>query len=426
MNKLIVIPITFILSFSAYAKDFYIDPSKGFMLNSGTAEMPWKTLQEVVSNGLIQTKTKEGVVINPNGPIKAGDTLILRTGYHGNVYIKNAYNDSVINIVAENGNLPSLSSLRIDSAKNWLFNGLTISGSFANPKQTGGALVIMGMSSYFGPVDSVQIMNCTIYTDERMESIWTSSDWNTKSSGGVNIAASSLNVVVRNNYIYNVNYGVAASGLNSLVEGNVISMFANDGIRIAANGTTVRDNVITNNINAANGNHDDGIQDYGGQNNINISGNIVYEREYGNNVLPEPLQGIGLFDGPYSNIQIQNNLVKMTAWHGIALYDATSSSIQNNYTLGFDLASKTSRARVTLSSKSTTGKNTNISILNNFAQDYVLTNYDPTNTSLINNSNLVNQDTFNTMVSSNLQRIDSIYGAIPKRKYRLIYSGTQN
>ena len=423
MNKLIAIPITFMLSFSAYAKDFYIDPSKGFMLNPGTAEMPWKTLQEVVSNNLIQTKNKDGVVVNPNAPVKAGDTLKLRTGYHGNVYIRSAYNDSVINVVADDGNLPVLSSLRIDSARNWLFNGLSISGSSANPKITGGSIVLLGSSNYFGPLDSVQIMNCAIFTDEGMESIWTSSDWNAKSSNGVNIYPSASNIIVRNNYIYNVSFGVMTGAINSVIEGNVISMFANDGIRVTGSNITARDNVIANNIDAKNGNHDDGIQSFGSPQNVNISGNIVYVREYGNNILPETLQGISMFDGPYSNFQIQNNLVNVDAWQGIALYDATSSSIQNNYILS---SNPNTKGRVTLSTKSTTGNNMFISISNNFAQEYIFLKYDERNTSLMNNSTSVDKNTFDTMASNNISRIDSIYGITPKRKYRLIFSSTQN
>ena len=40
------------------------------------------------------------------------------------------------------------------------------------------------------------------------------------------------------------------------------------------------------------------------------------------------MQGISVFDGKWSNIEILNNYIRTDAWHGIALYGARDSRIE--------------------------------------------------------------------------------------------------
>ena len=95
-------------SAAARAEDFYVDPENGSMANDGSATHPWSTLEEVIAQGLIDAQHWDDLpyddsdVLVPGdatAPVKAGDTIYLRTGYHGAPVIQGAYNDSPIVMV---------------------------------------------------------------------------------------------------------------------------------------------------------------------------------------------------------------------------------------------------------------------------------------------------------------------------------------
>ena len=56
---------------SARAADFFVDPATGSDTGDGSGAKPWKTLEQVAKSGAFGTT------------IKAGDTVFLRSGYHG-------------------------------------------------------------------------------------------------------------------------------------------------------------------------------------------------------------------------------------------------------------------------------------------------------------------------------------------------------
>ncbi|MCG8442735.1 MAG: hypothetical protein MI723_13115, partial [Caulobacterales bacterium] len=67
----------------ALATEFYIDPDNGTAGGDGSQAAPWRTLEEVVTFGLIETQEFSGpgsntlVTKNPGAPVGGGDTLIL-------------------------------------------------------------------------------------------------------------------------------------------------------------------------------------------------------------------------------------------------------------------------------------------------------------------------------------------------------------
>jgi hypothetical protein len=54
----VVVILTIILNIAPYAsgKDFYVDPQNGSMDNDGSAVKPWRTFQEVLTQGLIESQ----------------------------------------------------------------------------------------------------------------------------------------------------------------------------------------------------------------------------------------------------------------------------------------------------------------------------------------------------------------------------------
>ena len=127
---------TIVLEFAAVsvlqAAVFYVDPEKGNIDNDGSAARPWRTIQEVFEHNLIRTRDSAGRSKNPNAPVKAGDTILLRSGYHGEIYCRGAYNDDYITIAAEKGHTPKIRRIFFSTARKWIIRGLTVSCSFAD------------------------------------------------------------------------------------------------------------------------------------------------------------------------------------------------------------------------------------------------------------------------------------------------------
>ncbi len=322
---------------TATAKVFYVDPANGSASGDGSRETPWKTIQQVVQNNLIESysyvlpynpKHPEVSLKNPGAPVKAGDTLLLFGGLHGELYLRGFVNKIPIIILAATGEKPVLKQIHLIGCKNWVLDGLSVS---AEPygKYPKGNLVFFETHNWHGPVSSVIMRNCEIFTAKEP---WNNAaEWREKMANGISIYGDTI--TVENNVISNINFGIAARGEQLRVEGNSIVNFAGDGIRVLGSKGLYKDNVIMN-CYKVNDNHDDGIQSYttGGlrvDSNI-LSGNIILNYTNPEQALLGPLQGIGCFDGPYNDWVIENNIVMVEHWHGISFYGAHRCKIINN------------------------------------------------------------------------------------------------
>jgi hypothetical protein len=101
--------ILLLIGTTIHASDFYVDPEHGDPANDGSAEGPWRSLQDLFTRGLIESRTWDSlpykrdtrlVPKNAGAPVKAGDTIWLRTGYYGDLAIENYYNKDCITIAA--------------------------------------------------------------------------------------------------------------------------------------------------------------------------------------------------------------------------------------------------------------------------------------------------------------------------------------
>jgi hypothetical protein len=108
--------LVFALTMPAFAAKYYIDPAIGLITNNGSSGSPWNTLQAVAT-----AKT-----------FVAGDTIYLRSGYHGTVTISGSYTAPVV-FMAQPGHKPMLKSLRLNTAQHLVFQGLTITPEATTP-----------------------------------------------------------------------------------------------------------------------------------------------------------------------------------------------------------------------------------------------------------------------------------------------------
>ncbi len=341
-----VIPLALALlaGTSAHAAVFYVDPATGSMENDGSFDHPWSTLQEVFAQNKIESRapashphTAGGALVpkNAGAPVKAGDTLRLRTGYHGRIEVAEYYNADYITIEAQEGHTPRLANIELRSVSKWILRGLTVSPSFAAAFETK-ALVQFASHSWSGPSFDCRIERSTLYSSWDT-SAWTSDDWNTRSCDGISLPGDDM--VASDNDLKNVDFGITVTGRRCLVQRNTVENFSGDGMRGLGDYGVFEYNTVKN-LYLVNSNHPDGFQSWsvgtdgsvgtGVVTGIVLRANTFINYEDPNQPFRGSLQGIGCFDGMFADWIVENNVILTDHWHGISLYGAQRCRIVNN------------------------------------------------------------------------------------------------
>jgi len=316
------------------SRAFYVDPIHGDMKNDGSAAAPWRSLEEVVSAGLIATGNHS---LEPGRErsqiVQGGDTIYLRSGDHGSTNLAGATNDDFITVEADKGHRPILKSLSLTGSSKWVFRGLTIQ----NVKTK---LVELLNNERFGHTENVVLDRNELRSSADVEE-WSQQDWIERGADTAIFDEASCSTIT-NNILHNIRRGIMLVGDDALVSGNVIDNFGDDAIDVVASRVSVRGNRITNSHDLGDGNHNDAIQGWTDEGKTNldttIDGNTIIASTNPALRFPGYLQGISVFDGVWENIRITNNVVITNAWHGIALYGPRRSTIINNTVLGTDPA----------------------------------------------------------------------------------------
>lgn len=307
---------------------FYADPDKGSNDGNGSLERPWKKLEEVAKSGQLKA-------------LEHGGTLYLRSGDHGAVQLSGD-NAGTVTIANEEGHHPRLSRLTITKGRRWTIRGLTIA-PFPDAPYRGNIVTL----AEGGPASELLVEDCFIYSTRDTTS-WTVDDW-INANSGIFAGRHGSRLTIRNNHVLNTRFGIQMSAPDSLCEGNLVSDFSADGIRITRDGITVQYNVIKNGCcSAADGddNHDDAIQCFlfnkgsGTVRNAVVRGNMIINRDGSDQRFPAAIQGIGFFDGPLVNFVVEDNVVLVDHWHGISLNDAQNCRINGNSVYSIWHASK--------------------------------------------------------------------------------------
>jgi len=328
------------------AADFYIDPAHGEPGGDGSADKPWRSLQEVIDGGLVQTRVWDALPYRPerklvpqnaNAPIKPGDTIWLRSGDYGDVTIRKHYNADVITIAAQSGHTPRFHSLLLQSSSHWALKGLHVSPEFGGGRLPR-TMIEVQAHGWNGPIHDVLVEQCVLQSTAD-SSGWSADDWNERSASG--IGADGERIVIRGNRLKNVNFGISVSAAHALVEDNVVENFAGDGLRGLGNYSVFQHNLVKNCYDV-NANHDDGFQSWstgpdgvgsGEVVGIVLRGNTIINNEDPHQPHRGTLQGIGCFDGMFVDWTIENNVVLVDHYHGITLSGARNCRFVNNTVL---------------------------------------------------------------------------------------------
>jgi hypothetical protein len=352
MRTLILCVGLCLVTMPTQAAEFYVDPVHGSSAGDGSASRPWRTIQEVIDAGLVESQqwdklpyTAQSVLVarNAGAPVRAGDTIYLRSGFHGGLLIDKYYNPGPITIAAEEGHTPRLSSVHIRSGSNWTIRGLSVSAEFGEVYERH-TLVHLESHGWGGPVHDVVVEQCAIRSVADAAA-WTADDWDRLSCNGVQ--ADGARMTIRDNRLLNVNFGISVGAGDSLVAGNLVENFAGDGLRGLGDHCTFEYNTVKN-CYKVNANHDDGFQSWstgpdgvgsGEVVGIVLRGNTIINYEDPNQPYRGTLQGIGCFDGTFVDWVVENNVVITDHWHGITLLGARNCLVINNTVLDLNESS---------------------------------------------------------------------------------------
>ncbi len=346
------------LSVSAQAADFYVDPAAGAAANDGSAAKPWKTLEEVIAAGHF------------GKAVKAGDTVHLKTGYHGEALFNGGSYAPPISVVADAGQSPKLRHVRFSTTSGWLLGGVAVSPSFGT---TSGSITMVEIQT---SSSKITVENCDIFTVPDA-SAWGAPEWLAASSG---ISVRGADSVARNNKVKNVRFGITADASKVLIEGNSVVNFSADGLRGLGNDETFQYNLIKNSYldDALDSNHDDGFQSWsvgaggvgtGEVKNMTLRGNVFIGNEDPAQKLKGTMQGIGCFDGTFTGWVVENNVVITNHWHGISLYGAKDSRVVNNTVMDTD-AVKPGPPWIMVTAHKNGTPSQNVVVRNNLATDF--------------------------------------------------------
>ena len=304
---------------------FFVDPTRGSRSNDGSEQKPWRTLAEVLDPATHLVATP----INPDGPIRPGDVVVLMTGDHGTVAIEQYANKGFISVVAGEGQTPVVRSLNLIASSHWLFRGVRFQGSRPEGEKFA-PLVGLRNDQALGPSDNIVFVDNTFSTEDSTAN-WSPQDWVDKPyATGFRSAARCTTVL--GNHFFNLRDAIGISGNQSLIQDNLIEDMGNDGIDVVASDVVIRRNRIRSGRHTpAEPLHPDAIQGWtapGATNrNVEIDANSII------NLNPAPdngLQGISIFDGKWDGLRVTNNLVITNAGHCIALFGVTNAAVANN------------------------------------------------------------------------------------------------
>lgn len=369
------------------AATFYIDPVNGSDSGDGTAAAPWRSLQTVLDAGLVESRDWPSlpyqpgmslVAVNAGAPIHAGDTVLLRSGYYGDVSIRSLYNTATITVAAEPGHTPRLRSLLVQSAQNWALRGLSISPSHATTN-TPTTIARIDGHNFFGPTWDIELSDSELFSVPDASS-WSAQDWISLASSGVDVGGDRVSVV--DNRLRNLRFGISVGGKDALIRRNLIDGFSADGLRGLGDRGLFEYNRVQN-IKVGDppdGNHDDGFQSWsvgaggvgtGEVTGVVLRGNVFISSTDLNDPLRTSMQGIGCFDGFFVDWIVENNVVITDHWHGISFYGMRDSRIVNNTVIDVN-ASSPGPPWIMVHAHKDGRPSSNVVVRNNLATDFSL------------------------------------------------------
>jgi len=360
MKKLIlVILLTLAMAPSGFAADFYVTPPNGAksLSGDGSRDHPFTALEAALQSGTI----------------KPGDTVYLTGGEYGKGLIRNVHFSAPVTIRPMEGKKAHFEFLVVyQKSRNLHIQGLGVwPSSFPVKRQL---LVETGYDTsdiVFSDLDLRGGVDAGTYPG------WGKPEWENRKVNGIMLRGPRGKIL--DSQFTGLDFAISTLADDAVVTGNIITGFSGDGIRSLGDRSVIRNNLIRDCI-AMDQNHDDGIQSWSGGpkpgtgnlDRLTIEANIILEwTGPKDHPLRCVLQGIGLFDGTFSNLLIRNNLVVVSAYHGISVYGANRATISNN-TVIHPLLPSGNRPWIMVNKRGNGTLSRDVTVANNLAMHYIL------------------------------------------------------
>ncbi len=306
-----------------------------------------------------------------SGKIKGGDRILLKSGTHGFLLLRNVRFDSPVIIQSMVGKEAHLDGIFVrDLGKNITFKDLTVWPTDPSKVPDYPRHIVHAT----GTTSDIVVDGLMVKSERNAEQhrSWTIEKWNTRSFGGITLFGSHSKVA--NSRVIATGFPITVSGDRSEIINNVVDGFVGDGLRGIGDYTTIRGNKVYDCFKIGD-NHDDGFQSWAKPSGV-IKGLVIQEntiiewRGPGVNALPCSLQGIGLFDGFYEDLVVTNNLVSTKDYHGITVLGARRATIINN-TLVNGLGHTSTSPYVYVGDHKNGTPSTDVLVANNLAMSFI-------------------------------------------------------
>jgi hypothetical protein len=181
-------------------------------------------------------------------------------------------------------------------------------------------------------------------------------------------------------YVRDSNMNQEIQSLKVLIKNNLIKNISADFMRPIGSDITIDGNIgLDHYVSTSDGdaNHDDFIQGFAYPigtefSNVKITNNFYQSSTDISRMYQSAGQGIVIFDGLYTNFQIENNTIISDHWHGITVYWGKDGVIKNNTVMAID--DTTGRYMWIQSERDKSGKHNpeNVVVTNNVANRFRL------------------------------------------------------
>lgn len=309
------------------AEDYYVSAGTG--AGSGSAAAPWPSVKEALASGRLA----------------GGDRLLLAPGDHGDLGIRGARFDPPLTIASAPGGRAHVNKVRIHDSSGLIIEGLDVWPLVPlniMGKEPGDPLVQTAASSSRITFSRLDIRGAPDADTRYRE--WGKDDWlHVWRVSGVMLDGPDQ--TLRDSVLSGISNGITVRGPRNRVLDNEVRGFSKDGMRGLGSGSVFRGNTVRDCV-KVDGNHDDGFQSW-----VNTPGRAKREAVADVSLIDNAilewtgpsdhplrcrLQGISLFNGPYRNWTISNNLIAISAYHGIALYGTSNFEVIHNTVVQID------------------------------------------------------------------------------------------
>lgn len=305
--------------------DAYADPTLDPADSSadGSADHPWPSLEALASSGQL--------------PIEGG-VLCLLPGDHGSPHVQGVHPDAPLILRAVPPTEATVSALRITDTTDLTVDGLQVQPPATPPDGIDPRehfLVVGDATS-----DRITLTNLRVESADS-SATWTVADWARLSWSGIDLAGA--DATVSHSTIHNTHHALLLRGDRAHATTNLIDNFGGDGIRGLASGSTYEWNTVRDAyIDDYAVQHDDAFQAYELEGDLRISDVTLRHNRFvlfadpitefvrTEHLIATLMQGVVITDGYADGWVVEDNLVVNSQAHGITLYGARNSRIQNN------------------------------------------------------------------------------------------------